>query len=46
VAGEKVFEGTVTAQQATVNLDHPAGIYTVVLKSTNSTASQKVTITK
>ena len=46
VVGEKVYSATLDQQQTTISLNQPAGVYTVLVKSTGFSTTQKVTIAK
>jgi hypothetical protein len=46
VLGEKVYSAIVNANQETVSLDVPVGIYFLYIKTTQGTAVQKLVIHK
>ena len=46
VIGEKVFSTAISQQQETINLNQPAGVYNVVIKTASGTTSEKITIAK
>ena len=46
VTGEKVYSAIIDQQQQTISLNQPAGIYSVVLKTSTGNTTQKITIAK
>ena len=46
VVGEKVFTGTIDQQETTITLDQPAGLYSVMLRTSTGNVIQKISIAK